>query len=392
MKIAFIVQRYGLDIAGGSETLCRQIAEQLSPYHTIEILTTCAKDYVTWRNEYPKGTEIVNNIVVRRFRVEKERNPVIFDIFTQIMFRLLHRLKDEEQWIIDQGPYTPLLINFIKIHKDEYDLFVFFTYRYYPSIFGLPLVIEKSILVPTAENERTLDLAIIKKFFTLPKTFIFLTEQEKNLLDSRYNIGKKKHDIIGMGVTVPQMINGTKFIKKFNITYDFIVYVGRVDKNKGCKQLFDYFIRYKSEYPSEIKLVIIGKAEMRIPKNPDIIFLGFLSESDKFDGIGASKVLIMPSPFESYSIAVTEAMALGRAILVNEKSDVLKAHCQISNGGYYYSNYQEFATNLNKLLSDQDLSMQMGLRGKEYIQSNYTWDRIQRKYLKLFDSVLKDTA
>ena len=55
MKLAVVVQRYGAEINGGAELHARYIAEHLARHHDVEVLTTCARDYVTWANELPSG-------------------------------------------------------------------------------------------------------------------------------------------------------------------------------------------------------------------------------------------------------------------------------------------------------------------------------------------------
>jgi glycosyltransferase involved in cell wall biosynthesis len=391
MRIAFVVQRYGIDVAGGSEALCRQVAERLGKIHKIDVLTTCAKDYITWKNEYSEGIELINSVLVRRFKVDKERDLKKFNAFTQMLFNGPHTEQDELQWIKDQGPFVPGILDFIRSHENDYDLFVFFTYRYYPSFFGLPLVSEKSILVPTAENEPTLNLNVNKAFFCLPKAVIYLTEEEKHIIIKRFKNQSTPNDVIGLGLTIPHDVDGDRFKTKYHLFCDFILYIGRIDGNKGCSHLFEYFIKYKKEKPSNLKLILIGKAEMEIPKNTDILHLGFLSDIDKFDGIKAAKILIMPSEFESYSIVVTEAWALGTPTLVNERCAVLKGHCLRSNGGLFYSDFNEFAICIDMLLSNNNLRERLGNQGRRYVRDNYNWDRVERKYLELFEIVRSGT-
>ena len=69
--VAFVVQRYGPEVTGGSEALARAVAERLSPFHDVTVLTTCARDYVTWRNELAAGESEESGVRVRRFPVEE---------------------------------------------------------------------------------------------------------------------------------------------------------------------------------------------------------------------------------------------------------------------------------------------------------------------------------
>ena len=78
MKLAVAVQRYGADINGGAELHARYIAERLARHADVEVVTTCARDYVTWNNERPAGIEQVNGISVLRFPVRHERDPYLF--------------------------------------------------------------------------------------------------------------------------------------------------------------------------------------------------------------------------------------------------------------------------------------------------------------------------
>lgn len=383
-KVAFVVQRYGLEVNGGAELHCRSIAEHMSRYWQIEVLTTCAIDYLSWSNEYKAGDETINGIRVRRFPVKRPRNWPYF----RVLSKLLSKAPDSKVlglgWMRAQGPYSPELIDFIKKERSGYDFFVFFTYLYCTTFFGLPLVREKAALVPTAEDSPALRYGIFKELFGMPRAFIYNTPEEKRLLMDLYGTDRKPGEVVGVGVDFPKELNGERFRSRFRVEGDFILYIGRITVDKGCDEMFSFFRRFKKENPGGLKLVLLGRPFMPIPEDPDIVHLGFVTEEEKFDAIEASKLLLMPSPFESLSIVLLEAWLAEKPVLVNRKCDVMAGQCERSGGGLAYANYREFGRHLVDILKDGLAQKKMGRSGKEYARSNYGWEAIEEKYLSLF--------
>lgn len=387
-KLAIVNQRYGLEVNGGSEYYTRLVAEQLKDTYDVEILTTCALDYVTWENHYEEGLTHVNGVKVRRFSVKEQRDSKKFN---QINERILKKNDGslEQEWVKAQGPYCPELIQYIEEKQNEYDAFIFVTYLYYLTAVGLPKVAQKSILIPTAHDEPYIYFQLYQEIFEKPRGIIFLTDEEKAFVQKKFHNDTIPSVVAAVGVDVPEEIDGNRFRKKYGIDEDYLIYVGRIDEGKDCHWMFRYFMEYKKRNPKDkIKLVLMGKAAMEVPKHPDIHSLGFVSEEDKYDGIAASKLLILPSEFESLSISVLEAMSLGIPVLVNGKSEVLKGHCVKSNAGLYYQNYFEFELALQYMLERQDQYQCMKNNALIYVKENYKWERIIEKISRLIERVV----
>ena len=386
-KIAIVNQRYGLEVNGGSEYYTRLIAGMLNRHYDVEILTTRALDYDTWEDYYEEGLQEVEGIKVRRFSVDRKRNLLQFRL-TNLLQRHIKSPFLEMKWINDQGPLSKQLIQYIHDFKGIYDVFIFVTYLYYPTVKGLPEVADKAIFIPTAHDEPYIYFSIFQKLFALPKAIIYLTEEEKEFVNKTFHNESIPSDIIGIGIDVPQTLDEAAFREKYHINSKYVIYAGRIDPEKGCNILFQYFIKYKQEFQNtDIKLVLIGKAMMDIPKHPDIISLGFVSEEDKFNGISGAKVLILPSEYESLSISVLEAMALSVPVLVNGKCAVLKGHCDKSKGGLYYNMYEEFRDGMNILLNNCNEYEILRNNAKHYIDTNYTWDVNMKKFEQMIENI-----
>ena len=387
MTIAFVVQRYGLEINGGAELHCRWVAEHMRKYMPVEVLTSCAHDYITWRNHYPEGEEVISDIRVRRFPVTKPRSPEKFGRLQNYILEHEHREKDELAWLEEEGPTSPKLIHFIRKHESDYDYFIFFSYRYYHAYWGIHTVPGKSILVPTAEHDPVIHLKIFRDLFRMPRAFIYNSEEERVMIQTLSRNQSVPGLVVGVGTEVPSSFSAERFRQKHGVDGPYMIYVGRIDQNKGCPHLFDHFLRFKKDTGSDIKLVLIGNTVLKIPSHPDVRHLGFLPEEDKFDALSGAELLVMPSFYESLSMVTLEAWALGRAVLANAHCEVLKGQCQRSNGGLYYENYPEFREALKLLLASPRLRAVLGENGKAYYDANYTWDIIEKKYLAIMNEL-----
>lgn len=386
-NICFVVQRYGLEVNGGAELLCRLFAEHMKNLYKIEVLTTKAIEYQTWKDEYESDVDEINGITVRRFGVEHERGPNFDEINAEFMTNGLSP-ESEQDWIDRQGPYVPKLVSYLIEHQYDYKVVIFFTYLYYPTVMGIKALSNKTIVMPFAHDEPFLRMKIFDDVFLRPSGIVYSTDEEKKLINAKYHNEYVKSTLGGSGVDLPDIIDGERFKKKYGLE-NYIVYVGRIDEGKKCGEMFSFFSKFKERNHNGIKLVLMGKPVMEIPLNLDVISLGFVSDEDKFDGIAGANALWLPSKFESLSMVVLEAMAVRTNVIVNGECEVLKGHCLKSNGAFYYNDYFEFEGELNYLLNPVNAETvdQMKENAKLYVDENYQWNAIIQRLHGLIENV-----
>ncbi|HSF19910.1 MAG TPA: glycosyltransferase [Vicinamibacteria bacterium] len=382
MKLAFIVQRYGREILGGSETLARQLAERLARRHEVTVVTTTARDYITWKNEYEPGEQKLRGVRILRFPVIAERDLEEFNKYSEEIYHGKPTREQELEWLDRQGPVVPELIEHLKKEQGRYDLLIFFTYLYYPTYYGLRIAPEKSILVPTAHDEPPLRLGIFREMFQLPSSFLFNTEAEEVLMLERFPIHKKMRETIGMGMELLDQPDTSAFRKKHSIPGRYLLYAGRIDPGKGLEELFRYFTFYKEENPASgnLQLILIGKLGMKLPGDSSIRYIGFVDEGDKLSAMAGSEAVVQPSRMESLSIVTLEAFSVSTPVVVNGASRVLVDHCRKGNAGLYYNDFEEFEAILNLLASDRSLARAMGRNGQRYVKESYGWHKLLPRY------------
>ena len=391
LRIAYVVQRYGLEVNGGSETHCRGLAEHLALSNDVDVLTTRAIDYVTWKDEYPEGKADINGVCVRRFGVDHPRNSAQFDEASQAVFLKAHMGKDELRWMKLQGPYSSPLLTYLEQNRSNYDVFLFQTYLYATTYFGLPLVSDRAVLIPTAHDELPIYLDIFDKLFREARYLLCLSPEELAFLRRRFFDIDLKGEVIGSGIDlIPDLPSDSQWEALRERLGDsrFVLYVGRIDESKGCKILIEYFERYLAETSrTDLKLLMVGKAVMSVPDHPRIIMSGFVPEATKYWAIRQCQFMVAPSPYESLCIAALESWLLGKPVLANGDSAVLRGQCIRSNGGLWYAGYEEFREAMNRLLSDDSLVRALGMQGEAFVRKNYTWEEVDRRLMRVLSSI-----
>ncbi len=376
MRLAFVVQRYGLEVAGGAELHCRWIAERMAARHHVEIFTTTALDHTLWTAGYPAGTSTVGGLPVHRFGLARARDPRALAALSSRVFAQAHTRDDEEAWVRANGPESPELVAAVATARERFDAFFFFSYRYYHSYFGVPAAGRKAILVPTAEEDDAIELGVFAELFRKPRAIAFNTVEERALIARVTGGTAAPGDVVGCGLSLADAGTAPPARERFGLRDPYLLYLGRIEPNKGCATLFAYFRKWLEEQSPAVDLVLAGKAAMEIPEHRRIRALGFVSEAEKVALLSACQALVMPSPYESLSLVLLEAWRMGVPVLANGRCRVLRGQCERSGGGLAYRGYEEFAASADALLGDPGLRAALGRQGRAYVESEYSWERV----------------
>jgi glycosyltransferase involved in cell wall biosynthesis len=393
VKLAFVIPRYGADLGAGAEGLCRQVAEYLARDAQVDVLTTCAREYERWANELPAGRGESNGVVVERFPVTVERDPTAFAAYSaRTIARRDHSVLDELQWLLLQGPCAPALVDAVRDRRNEYDLFVFWIYLYFPTYFGLPLVPEKALFVPLAHDEPPFHLEIFRPLYRLPRRIAYATPAEKALVEWKWGHDVAPGEVVGAAAGAPAGGDAARFRRHHGIADPFLLYVGRVNPSKGCRELVDLFATYKRLRPGRLKLVLAGSLEMELPPRPDVVALGYVSEEAKADALAACELTVSASPFESFSLTLLESWLAGKAALVNAAAEPMRAHVEASSGGLHFDDAASFCAALDRLLADVPLRGRLATAGRSYARTRYSPEVVQPAWRALIDRTVAAAA
>jgi glycosyltransferase involved in cell wall biosynthesis len=392
MKLLFVVQRYGVEVAGGAESACRQFAERLvSRGHDVEVVTSAAKSYVDWANVYRPGVVEIAGVRVHRLHVRRARDQYLFHPMNA---RVVFGQKPvspfmQRRWMQAQGPELVGLERFLRDRAEGFDAVAFFTYLYDPAWRGVPIAgaLAPTVLHPTAHDEPPFYLPLFDREFRHATSLALFTPEEGELIQRRFGIAHPSA-VVGIGIDLPDRPGKPdRFRSTFGLgDRPYVLFLGRVDPGKGSDEIERFFRAYKERNPGDLALVVMGEAVTTPEDSDDVVVTGFVDEEAKADALAGAVALVQPSYFESFSLALCEAWAHGTPALVQGYTDVLVGQARRSGGAIPYTGFGQFEAALQRLLDDEGLRRALGAAGRLHVEREYRWDVVLERYEALIDT------
>ncbi|MDP1822130.1 MAG: glycosyltransferase family 4 protein [Archangium sp.] len=390
-RVGIVVQRCHSSITGGSEVEALHYARLLSAQCQVEILTTTALDYVTWKNELRAGPDLVEGIPVRRFAVTIGRTPYWHQLHERLIADHEPRKHNpaaplarpwsialQEEFIRQQGPYCEGLLAYLEQRHGDYDAIIFVSFLYPTTYFGIQRVPSaKALLVPTLHDEPTAHLSAFRDMAHRVHEILWNAESERALGERLW--GALPGRITSMAV-------GVEPAAPLDLGYPYVLYCGRIDAGKRCDQLIEYFLSFKRAHPGPLKLVLTGHDHLGIPQHAEIVHRGFVPEGEKRALMAGAQAFLMPSPFESLSIVTLEAMGQRTLVLANGACAVLADHVERSQSGRIYTDFPSFESGLSALLDEAPRDAAQRDRARAYVLSRFSGDHIRSLLLEAVGS------
>jgi len=394
MRVAFVVPRYGPDIIGGAETAARKLAEGLVALKgwDVEVLTSCAEDFVTWADVYPEGDHHINGVLVRRFTSAAGRDPSFHPLSAALLADPASAsLPDAERWLDLQGPVTPSLAD--AAETSPADVVIFYPYLYYPTARVIDRVCAPTVLHPAAHDEPALHLPVFPRVFEAADALVFQTVAERELVQGLFPVASHHQMLLGLGVDEPP--DGPQTLDPGDPALPvgpYLVCLGRVDSHKGSLTLASMFAAYKERHPGPLRLMMAGPVVEAPDPHPEIDVVGAVSEAAKWELLRHAVALVSPSRWEAFSLVIAEAWSAGTPVVVNATCGATTEHCRRSGGGLFFHGYAEFEVIIERLCADDELASELGRRGRSYVDGRFRWPIIIDRYATFLESVAAGTG
>ncbi|MSO30645.1 MAG: glycosyltransferase family 1 protein [Acidobacteria bacterium] len=417
MRLAFVTPRYGAEIGTGPEHACRLLAEQASERHDVDVLTTCARDPLTWKNEYTEGADRVRGVLVRRFAVSESHDAAAFHQLTTRLLDSPPSRSDELDWVRRLGPSSPALLEHLKRQHRSYDALVFFSLYHPTTVHGLAVAPERSVVFPYLQLDRVLRFSLWTDVLGSARAVGYLSAPERRLAHAFLRVSPPAEEVVGIGVDTPTQQTyprhqqdpadtlaaddedapsdvekavevdyltgrGVPFRRRHRLYGSFALYGGRVGPDNGCEEMLEYFDSYAAA-DGGTALVLMGVKLMKVPDERYIRMAGVIPDRERMSAFEAADVTLAPAADDLLAQSLLESFAVGTPVLASARNEAAVEHCRLANAGLYYATRDEFVEALRLIMTNTRLKEKLGENGRQYIRQHHAWDAVLARFDRL---------
>ena len=358
MRILFVVPRYGEEAEGDAPVRSRALAEGLAARgHEVEVLTTDALDPVTWEGVLSPGVVEMGGVRVRRFPVEAVRG----------------------------GPLAPRLLAHLRRHGQEAAAVVFFELGAWTTGWDLAIHPGRGLLVPAGTLDAGCWDAIGGAAFAHMRAVVFDTPEERDVAIRLLGRELPACVVVGRGVAA-EAAAATPTDARAETTRGlgaYVAFAGRLEAQDGCAVLVERFLRFQRDGRSRLTLVLLGRGRVELHESPHVRTLGDLPEAEVRSLLSGARAVVLPSPREVLAEGALVGWSLGRPLLVDARSEVMRRLVARVGGGLAFRGYDELAACLELLEAEPTLAEAMGQAGRRAVADEHAWTAVLPRWEEL---------
>lgn len=377
MKLAIVLPRFAHGVLGGAEREFGEMARRLrSRGHDVTILTTCAVDHHTWRNELPPGRDEVDGIPVLRHPVSVPQDPAAMArIQSAIDAGLRLPAAWEDEWVRNTG-YSDALMEGIAATADRVDGLVFAPYLFASTVFGARVRPERSLIQPLLHDEAYARFGCVQETLRGVAGILWNSRGEREL-GERLLPGLPPGRLVSAGVEIPaRPPDAAEERRRLRLEGVVVSYAGRREGAKNFPLVAEAVAAANLGWGRPVTLLAMGAGPAELPATARhfVRDLGRVSEARKLAAFAASTAVVNLSTVESLSFVVLEAWSVGVPVIVHADCAVTRHHCEESGGGLWVRDAAEAVEAMLRLGDEPELRARLGAAGRRWVEHSASWD------------------
>lgn len=337
----------------------------------------------TLLNGLQKYNDIENYLLISEYKSQKKWDSITKKVFyykyKRSIFNIFSAIKQIHEVIEEVNP------DIIHIHSTWAGLFVRLPYLFRKR--KAKIIYQShgwAFLMDTSNYKKNI-YALVERILSMPTDKIINISNYEQNQAIKYGLDKNKMIMIYNGVE--DKINKSNLKLNWNDDKINLLFVGRLDRQKGLDLFLDVYDKMKLE---NIHLYVIGTSVLdnNLPQNTEYVtYLGWVDSKDIDEYYQACDAVIMPSRWEGFGLVAIEAMKNSKPIIVSNRGALPELVKENKNGYIFQLENINILRTILRELNKEDLAI-LGKCARQMYENNYTADIFIVKILAIYINII----